>query len=714
MAQIFSASWYRVRGLTPRLRSHARIHRHQYRGETWYVLQEHAKGQLFRFSPAAYSIIGLMQGQSTVEEIWQKACSRLADNAPTQDDMIQLIGQLYRAGVLQCDVSPDAAELLQRQQEQFRRELQSRLFSFFSWRVSLFDPDRFLRFFLPVAKPVFSWFGAIVWLLAVVPAILLFATHWTDLIKDVFDGTLMPENLVILWLLFPVIKVFHEFGHAFAAKVFGGEVHDMGLMLLVFTPVPYVDASSVSAMREKWRRVVVGAAGMLVEVFIASLALFVWLNAEAGVVRTVAHSTILIAGLSTVVFNANPLLRYDGYYILSDYLEIPNLRTRSNAYFTYLCERYLFGNIQSEAQNATASERTWFVLFGIFSFAYRALVIVVVLLYVANKLFNLGAILAIAAAVTWIVVPVSKAMYFLFTNPRIRSVRGRAITVTALITAALASFIVFAPMPYRTGTEGIIWFPEESFIRAQAEGFIEKIVAAPGTRIQENTTVVTLVNPILTTQEKILAARVQELEARHVQFLSSEPVKAQITKDELDESRNRLARVREELADLSVRSRAGGTFIVPTPEDLPGRFVHKGDLLGYVVELQHITVRTVVSQDMIDLVRNRTYRVQVRLSERLDETVLAAIKRIVPGASEQLPAKALGTSGGGGVTTDPTDREGLKAIQKVFQMDLEIPSRSDFVNLGGRGYVRFDHGWAPLGTQWYFQLRQVFLSRFNV
>ena len=132
------------------------------------------------------------------------------------------------------------------------------------------------------------------------------------------------------------------------------------------------------------------------------------------------------------------------------------------------------------------------------------------------------------------------------------------------------------------------------------------------------------------------------------------------------------------------------------------------------MELQHITVRTVVSQDMIDLVRNRTYRVQVRLSERLDETVPAAIKRIVPGASEQLPAKALGTSGGGGVTTDPTDREGLKAIQKIFQMDLEIPSRSDFVNLGGRGYVRFDHGWAPLGTQWYFQLRQVFLSRFNV
>jgi putative peptide zinc metalloprotease protein len=714
MSRIFSASWYRVGGLKPRLRSHAQIHRHQYRGETWYVLQEHAKERFFRFSPAAYSVISRMHGDSTVEEIWQDACSSLGDDAPTQDDMIQLLSQLYRADVLQCDVSPDAAELLQRRKDQSQRERRSRLFSFLSWRVSLFDPDRFLQFLLPVAKHVFSWYGAVVWLLAVVPGVFVFASHWTDLTKDVFALTLIPENFLWLFLLFPLIKVCHEFGHAFATKVFGGEVHDMGVMLLVVTPVPYVDASSASAFREKWRRVLVGASGMLAELFIASLALFVWLNAEPGLVRTLAYNTVFIAGLSTLIFNANPLMRYDGYYILSDYLEIPNLRTRSKAYFTYLCERYLFGNVEFEGQNATASEKAWFVLFGILSFVYRSFVIVLILLFVANKLFNLGAILAIAAAVTWIAVPLSKGVHFLFTSPRIRSVRVRAIIVTVLIVVALIAFISLAPMPYRSGTEGVVWFPEEAFVRASADGFVEKFIAEPGSRIQENTPLVLLSNPILMTQEKILAARVQELEARRVQYLPSEPVKAQITNDALNESKGRLARIREELADLSVESRAQGTFIVPSPEDLPGRFVHKGDLLGYVVELERITVRTVVSQNMIDRVRNQTYGVQVRLSERLNETFTGVIKRIVPGASEQLPAKALGTAGGGGIPTDPTDRQGLKAIQTVFELDIELPSSSGLVNLGGRGYVRFDHGWAPLATQWYFQLRQVFLSRFNV
>ena len=191
-------------------------------------------------------------------------------------------------------------------------------------------------------------------------------------------------------------------------------------------------------------------------------------------------------------------------------------------------------------------------------------------------------------------------------------------------------------------------------------------------------------------------------------------MKAQLAVVAARQDKDKLSRTREEIAALSVSSGTHGTFILPTPEDLPSRFVHKGDVLGYVLELQSVTVRTVVSQELIDMVRNRTYRVDVRLSEQLQETVPATVKRVVPGASEQLPAKALGIAGGGAIAIDPTDRQGLKAVKKVFQIDLEIPAHSEHVNLGGRAYVRFDHGHAPLAVQWYFQVRQLFLSRFNV
>src|SRR5437870_7741193 len=117
---VFSASWYRVAELTPRLRSHARIHRHQYRGETWYVLQDLASDRVHRFSPAGYVIIGLMDGRRTVQQVWDIATERLGDDCPTQDEIIHLLSQLQMADVLQCEVTPDTAELLRRYEQRQR------------------------------------------------------------------------------------------------------------------------------------------------------------------------------------------------------------------------------------------------------------------------------------------------------------------------------------------------------------------------------------------------------------------------------------------------------------------------------------------------------------------------------------------------------------------------------------------------------------------
>jgi len=710
---IFSASWYRVAELKPRLRSHAQLHRHQYRGDIWYVLQDLTMERFLRFSPAVNSIIAMMDGERTVEELSRQACNRLGDEAPTQDEVIQLLTQLYRADVLQCDVTPDAAELLKRHQEQSRRQLQSRLFSFFSWRFPLFDPERLLRRLMPAVRPAFGWVGALVWLAAVLPAAVLGAAHWSDLTMNMLDHILLPQNLLILWLLFPLIKAFHEFGHAFATKAFGGEVHEMGVMLLVLTPVPYVDASSAWAFRNKWQRVLVGAAGMWIELFLAALALYIWLAVEPGIVRGLAYNTIFIAGLSTVLFNANPLLRYDGYYILADLIEIPNLRGRSNAYLGYLCERYLFGSHNAEAQPATTEEKAWFVGWGVLSFFYRIVVVIAILLYLAEYLFSLGALLAVAAALVWGAIPLGKAVHFLFNSPRIQLVRQRAIWVSAALALLIAAIVALVPLPYRTDAEGVVWIPDEAFVRAGAEGFISEVVVQPGSYVRRGDVLLTLSNPTLSAEERLLAGRMRELEARHIQYLLFDPVKADMTRDEIRYTHSRLARVREQLADLTIRSRSAGTFVLPAAEDLPGRFAKKGELLGHVVELGTVTVRTVVSQAIFDLVRSGTRAVEVRLSERIGETVPAVIRRIVPGASEKLPTRALGTEGGGGVALDPNDRQGLTAVQKVFQIDLELASHAKLVNLGGRSYVRFDHGWAPLGTQWYRQIRQLFLSRFN-
>ena len=712
--QLFSASWYRVAGLTPRLRSHAQIHRHEYRGQLWYVLRDASSERLHRFSPPAYLIIGLMDGHRAVQELWDIAMRRLGDEAPTQDEMIQLLSQLHAADVLQCDVPPDTAELLRRHERQRARKWQSQLASVLSWRMPLLDPERFLARYAHLVRPIFGWTGALLWLAVVGTGVSVAGAHWTDLSRNVIDRVLAPQSLILLWLAFPVVKALHELGHAFTVKAFGGEVHDMGMMLLVLTPVPYVDASSASAFRSKWQRAVVGAAGMIVELFIATLALFVWLSVQPGVVRTIAYNVVFVAGVSTVLFNANPLLRFDGYYILADLLEIPNLRGRANAYLGYLTERYLFGRREAEASPTTRGERAWFVIYAVASFVYRLIVAVGIVLFIAGKFFFVGVLLAVAAAVTWVFVPAGKGVTFLLSSPRLRKVRRRAVAVTAALAATAAVLVGVVPAPFRSRAEGVVWIPDEAFVRAGTEGFVAHVVVRPGARVRPGDVLIECVDPALAANAQVLAGRVRELEARYAEQRVADLVKALIVEEELRYARQSLTRARERLAALVIRSRAEGTFVLPQVEDLPGRFVKQGEVLAHVVDLSTITVRAVVSQAHIDLVRHRTFGADVRLTERLADVVPAVVKREVPGASERLPSTALGAGGGGQIAIDPTDTQGVKAFEKHFQLDLELPARTQALNVGGRVYVRFDHGWAPLAVQWYRQLRQLLLHRFNV
>jgi putative peptide zinc metalloprotease protein len=453
---------------------------------------------------------------------------------------------------------------------------------------------------------------------------------------------------------------------------------------------------------------------MMVELFIASIALFLWLAVEPGMFRALLYNIMLIAGVSTVLFNANPLLRFDGYYMLMDWLEIPNLRTRSTQYIVYLCEKYLFKRREAEPPISTPGERAWFVAFAVSSFFYRILVIIAILIFLGEQSLLLGVVFAAFTAFAWLIAPGAKIVNYLFSSPRLRRVRGRAMTTSALVTLAVIALIFVVPIPLRTSAQGVVWLPEEGFARAGADGFVVKVGATPGAWVKPGDLLVETTDPELLTEVKVLEGRVLELEARHREQLVGDRVKAEIMDEERKFALQNLERARERAGELSIKAKAEGEFVLPRAPDMPGRYVKKGELLAHVVNVDAIIVRAIVSQQDIDLVRNLTRRVDVRLAERLADPVKASVKRIVPSASDQLPSAALGTQGGGVAAVDPGDKEGRKTLQKWFQVDVELPVDARRMHVGGRAYLRFDHGWEPLGLQWSRRARQLFLSRFNV
>ncbi len=712
---LFSPSWYRVADLRPRLRGHLKVHRHHYRGQRWYVLEDLLSRRMHRFNPAAHHILGLMDGRRTVQELWDLASTAFGDDAPTQDEMIRLLAQLHSADVLQSDVAPDIAELLRRAQKTRRTNWKQRYLSPLSIRIPLFDPDRLLTRWLPYYRPLFTRAGFLVWLALMVAAAVVALGHWRELGENVTDRVLAPQNLLLIALVFPVVKMFHELGHACAVKAWGGEVHDMGVMLLVLMPVPYVDASASSALRETTRRAVVGAAGMMAELVLAAFALLFWLELQPGVARAVMYDVMLIAGISTVLFNGNPLLRFDGYFVMADLLQIPNLRQRGQQLLTQVVESRLFG-VDSPTVEHDPRERAWLISFTIASFFYRIFVMVAIALFIAQEYFFVGVVLALWSVATTLLWPIAKGVAYLATHQKLRRHRVRAVAISATSAAALLLVVFVVPVPLSTTAQGVTWTENDAVISAGADGFVQRVVATPGAIVQKGATLIEATDPVLAPRMRVMEAQLLLLEARARAEHDSDRVRWQRTQEEIKSAAAELALAREHFAELTLRSPLTGVLFLPSAADLPDRYLRKGQQLAYVIPPGPATLRVLVSQDDVDLVRSRTRSIEVRRAGALGQTLEATLKREVPAPSRRLPNPALSTQSGGLVAVEPRPGEQqAMAMESWFEFELALAlpagaSRS----IGERVHVRLVHDPEPPAGRIVRSLRQLFLSRFNV
>lgn len=710
---LFSQSWYRVAPLKPRLRSHVQIYRHQYRGEDWYVIQDQFTGRHHRFSPEAYQLIGLMDGRRTLSDIWSTACGHLGDHMPTQDEVITLLSKLHRNDLLQTSALPDFTDLNQRLQQGRRRRLLTPLLSPMAIRFALLDPDRFLNRTMGLVNPLLSWPGLMMWLIVVLFSLVMASSHWIDLTNNFSDKLFGLENLFLISLIYPLLKAFHEFGHAYMVKKWGGEVHEMGIMLLVFMPIPYVDASSSLAFRDKHQRMLVGAAGILIELFIAAVALLLWLNMEPGIARATAFNVMLIAGVSTLVFNGNPLLRFDAYYVLADALEIPNLGQRSTAYLSYVVRRFVLGVSSLSSPATTRGEARWLIAYAVASFVYRIFISLQIILFIAGKFFLFGVILALWSGVRLVVLPTFRAARYLIKDREMSGKRLRIIYSVILPVTVTICFILLVPMPFSTLCEGVTWAQDEAQVHAEVDGFFTEILIPSGQYVAAGT-------PLLRCEDPQLEAHVHLLEARQKEYRARYNVSLTIDRNETGMIREALAQVNAELerakqrrSALTLYSKSGGIFIVPQQDDLLGRFARRGTTLGYILNADRMQVRVLVTQTDIDRVRSDTQRVECRLAQNIGQVFAGTVLREVPAANRELPSLALSLEGGGLFALDPREKGRPMTIEQLFQFDITLPTQP-INNVEERVFVRFIHQPEPLIQRWYRGIRQLMLSRFAV
>lgn len=712
-ASLFSASWYLVADLCPRLRRHTAIHRHLYRDEVWYVLQDHVSGQFQRFTAQAYLIIGKMDGERSLQQIWDEACEQLGDDMPTQDDVIGLVSKLFRANVLHSDALPDMEALERRHQLMARQKLMQKIKSPLAIRIPLLDPEKFLDSTNHLVAPLFNRWVGLLWLVVVVMGLVLAAVHWPALTGNLSDRVLAVENLLLMALIYPFVKTVHELGHAYAVKKWGGEVHEIGIMFLVFFPVPYVDASAATAFRSKYQRMLVGAIGILTEGFIAALAMMVWVLVEPGIVRALAFNVMVISGVSTVFFNGNPLLRFDAYYVLADWLEIPNLANRANGYVGYWVKTRLMGVRGLLSPAATVREASWLMGYAVSSYLYRIVIMMTIALFITAEYLFIGALLALWTLWNGVLMPLIKLIAKPFNDSQLQQRGKRTWGMIGGALAGLLLMLVVIPFPYATYSQGVLTASENSQVRVRTSGFVDAVLANPGSWVEVGQELIQLSDPTLAAEVAVLKAQVTEAEASYRSSLNDR-VDAGIKRELLALRRTEYQRALDKADALTVVAQQSGTFVLPNATKLRGRHLDRGDLLGNIVNFGELPVTVMIAEDDINAVRQRTRSVEVRLVSQLHTTYEAGVGRIVPASSTELINPILAVDGGGLIVTDPaSSSEQPQAFNRHFRLVLNVPD-APRERLNERVHVLFSHDPEPLALRWWRGLRRVFLRQLDV
>ncbi len=728
----FSPFWHRVRVMKPRLRPHVQITRQHYRGRRWHVAHDPSSNQFYRLNPIAHEMVSLLDGRRTVEEVWKHVLGRHGDAAPTQGEVLQLLSQLYNANLLSADTTPETEQLLRRGRERLKKKAAQQAIGIMYFRVRLFNPDAIFGWIEPLLRPLLNRVGFVLWMIWVGIGFAAVLPHMDTLISGV-DSVIAPSNWAWLIVVFIITKAIHETGHGVICKRFGGQVPEFGMMLLVLFPAPFVDASACWAFPSKWQRMAVGAGGMIFELAIASAAAMAWVatqNASHTLIHQLAYNAMFIASVSTVVFNANPLMRFDGYYILSDLLEIPNLMSRSMNMIKYLFQKYMYRVRQATPPSQSRAEQTVLIIYGLAALAYRVFLFITITLYVMGKLFAIGLILAIWTAAAWFIMPVGKFVHWLATNSQLSEFRPRAVATSIVAIGVGVLAIGALPMPDNRRGSGVIESDQRTGVHFAVDGFVERVSVRAGDLVQAGDVLIECTSDELQSQLRMARAQLREAEGIERAAIAQNPAAARIAAERVRTQHDVIGVLEDRIESLTVRAPHDGMIVgslsrpeTRDPHNLVGRYVTRGQLAFELVDTQSVHVAAAMTQAEAGWINELTpeqYGVEMRRFARVEEFISARVERVSESGRKRLPHAALGYVGGGQFETQSDDQSGLLAKAPQFTIYLvatedDDTERSTPIGLPGeRVSIRFSLPDKPLLSQWVDRLHKLIQGRVDL
>jgi putative peptide zinc metalloprotease protein len=677
----------------------------RYQGRMYWVVKDPVGLQYYRFEEEEYAILQMLDGQSSLDEIAERFEREFPPQTIRTEELQQFIGMLHRSGLVITDAPGQGQQLVKRRNDRVHQERMAALANILSLRFKGVDPDRFFNFIYPWIRWFFSVPAMVVCIALGLSALTLVLVNF-----DVFHSRLpdfhyffRAQNWLWLGITLCVTKILHEFGHGLSCKHFGGECHEIGVMFLVMTPCLYCNVSDSWMLPNRWHRAAIGAAGMYVELVLASICTFIWWFTEPGPINYICLNVMFISSVSTVMFNANPLLRYDGYYILSDILEIPNLRQKASTILSSKLRAWCLG-IEEQEDPFLPQRRQWlFAVYTVASGIYRW-VITFSILYFLNKVFEpyglkiLGQAIALGSIYGLVFQPLWKVYKYFKVPGRLGKVKRVRLYVTILLATGVLGAILFVPLPSHVYAPLEVQARNAATVYVEREGILDSVSVRPGQQVKEGQLLAQLHNidtdiaiTELTGQRDVYAIQLEGLQ--RISFADRH------AGAEIDPIRKALAGIKEQLAHreedrelLRIVAPRAGTVLPPPlvekhgddgvhlptwsgspfdPENV-GALLTVGTKLCQIGDPHSLEARLVIDQNDVEFV-HPDQPVEIMLDQTMDYTYSGCyIERVNTEEKKESPAHL--SSLNGGPLPTKMDAGGVpRPLSPIFEAVVPLP-----------------------------------------
>lgn len=722
--QVFQSSNHRSIAL--RKRPDLTVVQQYYRNESFWLIKDPLEMEFYRLNDEEFAVLELLDGKASLDDVKTKFERQFSPQRITHRQLQAFVADLRKKSLLAFTNGDTAPQLMERRIEKQNEKLKSKVMSLFAIKWRGVDPDRFLDFLTGKIGWLFSLPAVILSTLMMITALGLLLVNYTEFISRLpsLSAFLSSSNWLLLGIVVMCMKVIHELAHGMVFKRFGGECHEIGVMLLVLImPTLYCNTSDSWMLKSKWQRAAIGAAGMYIELIVAAIATFIWWYGNPGTVSMICLNIMATGTVSVVMMNGNPFFKFDGYYIFSDIFELPNLMERSGKQtFTWFLN-YGLGIEEPGETNSLESTKWWLVSFCVLSFLFRIFIIFMIGFMLTDRLAPYGlSYVGLAAGVLCAILiffPAVSRVYKFFKVPgKWQRIEMKNSVVFSIGLCLVLGLIFLIPFPHYVNCPFTIQPQDSQAVYVDHEAVLKEVLVEPRQQVAAGDLIARLENLDVSLQlaELKMAGEEQaaELELLEQTRRSSADDAARIRelKQALKTNRASIAEYQEIIDSFQVIADRDGQVIpewsassaVPTeelesfagsafdPENIGASF-ESGQKLCMIGDLKKFDAVLNINEYDVRFTRPGQ-SVTLMLESRSGSRVAGKIATVAQKETDSIP-ESLSDKYGGSISLDittATEKSAPKPTDEHFEALVALPELSNGYSSGLRGQARIHVG----------------------